>query len=86
VGTYDGGTERIFINGSDNADTSVSGSIGYSTADLFINGAADGTQTGQGMTDEVRISNIARSAGWINFEYHNMSDNGNDLTFGAELP
>jgi hypothetical protein len=36
-----------------------------------------------GDLDEVRISTIARSAGWTNFEYHNMADSGNDLTFNT---
>ena len=48
-----------------------------------------GTDTGggdyvNGNLDEVRISTAARSAGWINFEYHNIADSGNDLTFNTE--
>jgi hypothetical protein len=37
----------------------------------------------KGNLDEVRLSNIARSADWINFEYHNMGDAGHAVTWGA---
>jgi hypothetical protein len=37
-----------------------------------------------GLIDEVRISNTARSSAWIKFEYHNMGDSGNNLTFGTQ--
>jgi hypothetical protein len=34
--------------------------------------------------DEVRVSNIARSAGWISTEYRNQSAPGTFYTVGAE--
>ena len=38
----------------------------------------------QGLIDEVRVSNIARSAAWIKFEYANMTNANHDLSFAAE--
>ena len=37
-----------------------------------------------GLIDEVRISNVARTAGWITTEYNNQSDVASFLTIGAE--
>lgn len=37
-----------------------------------------------GLMDEIRVSNSARSADWINFEYHNQGDAGNNLTFANQ--
>jgi hypothetical protein len=36
-----------------------------------------GVQTSNVILDEVRVSNIARSAGWISTEYRNQSNPGN---------
>ncbi len=48
-----------------------SGSLG-SSAIITIGQNGDGSQYWSGAIDEVRISNIARSANWIKFEYCNM--------------
>jgi len=37
-----------------------------------------------GIIDEVRISSIARSAAWIKFEYYNINEADNELTWGGE--
>lgn len=38
----------------------------------------------KGTIDDVRISNIARSSIWIKFEYANISQTDNKLTWGPE--
>jgi len=37
-----------------------------------------------GIIDEVRISSIARTAAWIKFEYYNMAEADNELTWWME--
>jgi len=37
-----------------------------------------------GIVDEVRISNTNRSADWIKFEYYNMNESDNEISFGTE--
>ena len=37
-----------------------------------------------GIVDEVRISNSVRGADWIKFEYYNMNESDNEISFGAE--
>jgi Domain of unknown function (DUF2341) len=38
----------------------------------------------KGTADEIRVSDIARSAAWIKFEYHNIFETDNCLTIGSE--
>ena len=43
-----------------------------------------GSQYFSGLIDEVRLSSIARSANWINFEYYNMSSTNNETIFANQ--
>ena len=55
------------------------------TNSLKIGTRQDGTpQYSSGMVDEVRVSDIARSGGWIATEYNNQANPTNFATFGAE--
>ena len=73
VGTFDGTSGRIYRNGSLVAGPTAlawntvlnTGYIGHNTFDS--NGDMNGAR------DEVRISNVARSADWIATEYNNQS-------------
>jgi hypothetical protein len=37
-----------------------------------------------GLMQEVRLSNIDRTAAWLKFEYNNINESDNELTFSAE--
>jgi len=83
VGTFGGGT-HIYIDGilRDGAVTGVEGaSIGTTTANTTI-GSSTGVQYFDGILDEVRISNSARTADWIAASYLSEADTFN--TFGDE--
>jgi hypothetical protein len=86
--TYDGETVRGYINGVEDAtNTSPSGNIDYGeNADL-----AFGTRTeydaGEwlaGIADEIRISNIERSADWLKFTYENINQADQELVWHAQ--
>jgi len=84
VGTKSGTSYNIYINGSVSNGT-LSNDTGYDS--YYTIGGGKGQQTSKeflGIIDEVRISTIARSADWIKFEYRNMSDAGNNLTFASQ--
>jgi hypothetical protein len=86
--TYDGETVRGYINGVvDATNTSPSGNIDYpENADI-----AFGTRTeydvGEwlaGIIDEIRISNIERSADWLKFTYENINQADQELVWHAQ--
>jgi hypothetical protein len=81
VGTWDGSTKRIYVNGVLKASVAQSGTITYAPTGLFQLGAnsAD-TEQFTGVVDEARVSNIARSTDWIAAEYNNQSSPGTFYT------
>ncbi len=85
-GTFNGSTVSIYLNG-----TLVAGP----TSATWNTTLGEGLQIGnwatydaagkfQGIMDEIRISNIARSADWIMTEYNNQNNPGTFETWGIE--
>lgn len=73
TGTYDGSTIRMYVNGTAQTDTEpLSFTIETNDNPLFI-GGRDASQFFTGGIDEVRVSNVSRSAGWVSTEYNNQS-------------
>ena len=86
VGTYDGTNVRIYWDGVQENSKAASGTLAANNADVSI-GVNSGTSNGtpfDGDIDEVRISDAARSAGWILTEYNNQSDPPSFYTVGPE--
>ncbi|MES2352848.1 MAG: LamG-like jellyroll fold domain-containing protein [Pseudomonadota bacterium] len=63
--TYDGGTQRLYVNGVQVASRSQTGAIQSSTSPLRIGGNAIWGEYFQGLIDEVRIYNRALSVSEI---------------------
>jgi RHS repeat-associated protein len=86
TGVYDqpSGTLRIYVNGSLDGSTSVSGSPSTNSTDTVYIGVSQlqGASHFGGILDEIRVSNIARSAAWIGTEYNNQNSPGTFLTLG----
>ena len=80
--TFDGSTRELYINGVLVGSDAYSGPIGTDLRDLYI-GGRPGTDLSDGIIDEVRISNTARSADWIAAQYANVTNAGY-LSFGAQ--
>jgi uncharacterized repeat protein (TIGR01451 family) len=91
VGTYDGTTMRVFVDGTGQGSRAKSGNISPSVGgeSLWI-GQVDQPESqpwsGQfeGDLDEVRISRVARSATWIATEFNNQASPGTFCAVGAE--
>ena len=88
VGTYDGASVRIFVNGAEAATaTAASGAIdtvAQSTMIGYNNVAPGAGQNFSGTIDEARISTVARTPEWIATEYANENAPGTFQSTGAE--
>jgi len=47
-------------------------------------GLINGGKDHDGYLDEMRVSHSIRSAGWLKFEYHNVAEGDNELTWGED--
>jgi len=84
--TTSGTTSTLYVDGSQNATRSISLSV-FSGADDVTIGAGENSDSStlseywQGGLDEIRISNVARSAAWVSAQYASMTDTL--VSFGA---
>ncbi|HKD08435.1 MAG TPA: LamG domain-containing protein [Bryobacteraceae bacterium] len=81
--TWDGATYTMYVNGSP-ARTLGSAVAPHSAGQHFRIGEYSGSRLAAGVVDEVRYSNICRSAGWIMTEYANYSSPSSFYTVSAE--
>lgn len=73
----------FYVNGV-SAGTQTVATINSSSSSLLIGQRGDSLRYFDGDIDDVKISNSARAAEWIKFEYHNQGDSGNNLTFASQ--
>jgi hypothetical protein len=85
-------TQVVFVRSGNSGDLYVNGSWvqqktvgGADTLTVSaIGGTVDNTRMVDGLIDEVRISNVTRSADWISTEYINQFDSTNFYSIGSE--
>lgn len=82
VGKGNNTFQAIYLNGS-KISSQTTGNAPTSISDLVI-GLGMGGNTDTGKTDEFRISNVIRGAGWIQNEYNNQNSPTTFVTIGAE--
>jgi cysteine-rich repeat protein len=93
--TYDGSYLKDYVNNNAPTQTSVTGTVQANAGTTAIGCKyADGTcyYPFNGIVDEVRISSVARSAGWLSTEYNNQNSQdtfflpicGNGVKTGTE--
>jgi hypothetical protein len=83
VGRYDGSTLKAYVNGVEVGTLNASGNIDSSTQDLIFAKRYD-SRYYTGQIDEVRVSNIARDACWIETEYNNQGSPETFYMVGTE--
>ncbi len=87
TGTFDGNSMNFYVNGVNSAGSlSSPGSIATNNKPTYIGKGLLDLQTlfFNGVEDEVRVSNVARSASWIASEYNNQSSPSTFLSLGSQ--
>jgi len=86
VATWDGSTRQIYVDGNNDSQTVITGgSVTTITTSESTKIGLDTITDGhyfKNLIDEVRISNVTRSASWINASYLTGTDNF--ITYGSE--
>jgi hypothetical protein len=70
AGIYDGHRIRLYIDGSLAAEQACPGKPQVSDADIAIGRLLDGLGQFDGEVTEVRVSDVARSGGWLRTQYN----------------
>jgi len=84
-GTYDGANSRIYVNGSDDGNSSLTGSIpGNLSLPLQVGKNNQGGGHVPGIIDEVRVTGTTLSADWIAAEYTNQNTPTTFYTIGTQ--
>jgi hypothetical protein len=85
VGMKNGNDARIYLNGTLDAQTNTPPYNGVNNTNNLIIGQrpSNPTEYINSVVDEIRISNVARSAGWTKAQYLSMTDGY--VTFEAEV-
>lgn len=84
---YDGSEMKLYLNNSAVGNTSKSGSMTTSSSvDVHIgNNPGSNLKPFDGKIDEVRVSNVARSADWITTEYNNQNNPSTFISHGSAI-
>jgi len=83
--TYDRSNVRFYVNGIPKGSHAITSPIAANSDALYIgNRGSDMVRDYDGLMDELRISNIARSAGWANTSFNNQNDTSTFYTVGSE--
>ena len=86
VGTFDGTTARLYVDGGTPATGTAT--LTWPALVTSIGDRNIGGRTFSGRLDEVRLSNVARSDGYVLTSYNNQNNAGGFYSVGAaeELP
>lgn len=76
---------KLYINGAWLKTTDApDAAVNAGANDLIFGNRADAAYAWDGHIDEVRIAATARSINWLKFEYYNIKEADNELTWGNE--
>ncbi len=84
VGIYSSGSLKLYLNGTEVSSGSATGTLDSGATNnigVHQNGSANPFD---GLMDEVRVSNVARSANWISTEYNNQNSPETFYSLGGQ--
>ncbi|MSP13458.1 MAG: hypothetical protein EXR62_10950 [Chloroflexi bacterium] len=84
VGVFDHGQARLYLDGQLAGEHTGAGALMQSSSDIGIGKILDGLGQFQGKMQEVRLSDVARSASWIWAAYQNLSGREGFVEVGEE--
>lgn len=85
--TYDSTNGLIgYVNGGVDGTAGANGTINTHTAPTYLGHDANGGRFWDGVLDEARISQIARSASWLLSDYNAQKSSSTFITWGAKTP
>jgi hypothetical protein len=83
VGTFDGSVARLYVDGG--APVSVATSLSWPVLNTSFGDRVDTfNRQFQGSLDEIRLSNVARSQGYITTSYNNQNNVSAFIAVGPE--
>ncbi|RLF25348.1 MAG: hypothetical protein DRN01_06510, partial [Thermoplasmata archaeon] len=83
--TYNSGNINLYVNGSLVGSGTIDSSINNNYNDLGLGNDNDGGQGwANGKLDELRVSKVSRSSGWIQTSFNTMSDPDSFFDIGSE--
>jgi len=82
AGTFDGSTAKLYLDAG--VPTSFNTTLTWPSIRTFVGDRADRIRHWSGLIDEVRLSDVARSADWIRTCYNNQYDPSSFYTLGEE--
>ena len=86
-GVFNGSNVLLYVDGAlVTTGDATAGPIDSNTEDVVLGNFAPAAGSFIGSQDEVRISNIARSANWIAASYNNQSSPSTFYAMGMEIP
>lgn len=83
VCTWDGSNQSIYLDGAHDVTESASVTITDNNTNITIGAKPGGGEHWNGIIDEVRVSNIACTSGWITTEYNNQKTPSTFLVEGT---
>lgn len=86
AGVYDGSYARLYVNGKQEAAVALTGSLGSSNNNLYIGWTTAGTLSWDGVIDDVRLAQAARSSNWLWAAWMNAASNAEFLTVTPGVP
>jgi len=81
--TWDGSTAKLYVDGDEKDSYSISGSISYFGSQMTFGTRASGDDF-DGTLDEIRLSQVGRSANWLLTTENNIRSPGTFYTIGSE--